>query len=128
MDGGDRLTQAGAGLLLSGVAYIAIRALLAERRAEDGGQAARAGFRVLAPGLFVGGVLVFVVVVLLAVAMVAMILGLLGYMTGEEGYDNAALALLLGTAVLLVVTVAGAIRWGRRIRRSRAPADGRFLP
>ena len=114
MDGGDRLTQAGAGLLLCGVAYVATRALLAERRGEDGGQAASAGFRVLAPGLFVGAVVLYVVVVLLAVTTVVLILAFLGYLTGEDGYDIAGLAVLLGTAVLLVLTVAGVLRWGVR--------------
>ena len=120
MDGGDRLTQASAALLLCGVAYVAGRALLAERRGADARQAARAAFRILAPGLFVGALALFVFVVFAAVATVVLILALLGLVTGESGYDAAGLAVLLGAAVFLVVTVAGALGWGvRRIRRSR---------
>ena len=121
MDGGDRLTQAVAALVLCCVSFVAIRALLAERRGEDAGQAARGAFRALAPGLFVGAVLLYIVVVFLAVATVVLILALLGYMTGEDGYHTAGWAVLLGTAVLIVVTVGGALQWGvRRLRRSRA--------
>ena len=122
MDGGDRLTQLVAALLLSCVAFVAIRTLLAERRGGEPPPAIRAAFRFLAPGLFVGGVVLFIVVVFLAVSTVVLVLALLGYMTGEDGYDNAGSAVLLATAVFLVVTVGGAIQWGiRRIRRSRAP-------
>jgi uncharacterized membrane protein len=122
MDGGDRLTQVFAGLLLCGVAYVTVRAMLADRRGDDPRQAARAALSILAPALFVGGVLLFIVVVFLAVVTVVVILSLLGYMTGEDRYDSAANALLLGTAVALVVTVGAVIRWGLgRIRRSRAP-------
>jgi uncharacterized membrane protein len=121
MDGGDRLTQAVAALLLCGVAFVAVRALLAEQRGEDGGQAARGAFRVLAPGLFAAGVVLFVVVVFLAVVTVVLILSLLGYMTGEDRYSNVGNAVLLATAVFIVVTVGGAVRWGiTRFRRSRA--------
>jgi uncharacterized membrane protein len=123
VDGGDRLTRAVAALLLCGVAFVAIRTLVAERRGEDARQATRAAFRVLAPGLFVGAVVLYVVVVFLAVAIVVLVLALLGFMTGEDGYDDAGSAVLLGTAVLLVVTVGGAIQWGvRRLRRSRGSA------
>ena len=122
MDGGDRLTQAFGALLLGGVAYVAIRTLRAERRGEDARQAARSAFRVLAPGLFVGALALFVLSVFGAVVTVVLILALLGFMTGESGYDAAGLAVLLGGAVFLVVTVAGALRWGvRRIKRSRPP-------
>ena len=120
MDGGDRLTQAFAALLLCGVAYVAVRTLLAERSGEDPRQAARGAFRVLAPGLFVGAIVLFVLLVLGAVVTVVLVLALLGFITGENSYDVAGLAVLLGGAVFLVVTVAGALRWGvRRMRSSR---------
>lgn len=75
----------------------------------------------LAPGLFAGALVLFVLLVFSAVVTVVLILALLGFMTGEGGYDAAGLAVLLGGAVFLVVTVAGAFRWGgvRRIKQPR---------
>ena len=121
MDGGDRLTMAAAAILLCCVGYVAIRTLAAERRGEDPSQAARSGFRTLAPGVFVGALGLFVFGVFAAVSTVVLILVFLGALTGEDGYDGALLAVLVGGAVFLVVTVGAALRWGiGRIRRSRS--------
>ena len=120
MDGGDRLTQAVAGLLLCGVAFVTVRALLAERRGDDPRQAARGAFRILAPGLFVGAVGLFAFLVFAALSTLFLIFAVLHLLTRESAYEAGALVILIGGALFLVVTVVGALWWGvRRLRSSR---------
>ena len=121
MDGGDRITQAFAGVLLCGVAYVMARALLAEQRGEDAGQAARGAVRFLAPGLFVGAVGLVAFLVFAALSTVVFLFAVLHLMTGEAAYGTGALVALIGGAVLLIAIVVGALWWGvKRLRTSRA--------
>src|SRR5688572_28417550 len=99
MDGGDRLTQSVAAALLCAVAYVVVRALLAERSGQDTRQAASGAFRVLAPGLFVGAVGLFAFVVFAAVSTLFVIFAFLHFLTGESGYQAGALVVLIGGAV-----------------------------
>lgn len=121
MDGGDRLTQAFAALLVCGVAFVVIRTWIARRRGEDTRQAAVGAFRTLKPGLFVGAVSLFAYLMFAAISTVIFVLAFLWFLTGEDGYSTAALAVMIGGLSVLVGGVVWALRWGfKRVRRTAA--------
>ena len=130
MDGGDRLTQVFAALLLCGVAFVVTRAFVAGRRGEDPSQAAKGAFETLKPGLFIGGVGLFAFLIFAAFSSVIVILAILQFVTGDDNYGTAALAVFIGGIVVLVGGVVWALRWGfKRVRRTAAarPSSNRDL-